>query len=58
MAAYFRPKTIDFPEHNCRVKINLWDTAGQERFASLTRQYVQAAAGVILVYDTTDANSI
>jgi len=55
MAAYFRPKTIDFPEQGCKVKINLWDTAGQERFASLTRQYVQAAAGVILVYDITDA---
>jgi len=55
MAAYFRPKTIDCPQYGCRVKINLWDTAGQERFASLTRQYVQAAAGVILVYDITDA---
>ena len=32
MAAYFRPKTIEFPEKNCRLKINLWDTAGQERF--------------------------
>mmetsp|Transcript_42350 Transcript_42350/g.55823 ORF Transcript_42350/g.55823 Transcript_42350/m.55823 type:complete len:92 (+) Transcript_42350:157-432(+) len=58
MAAYFRPKTIDCPQYGCRVKINLWDTAGQERFASLTRQYVQAAAGVILVYDITDAQSI
>lgn len=58
MAAYFRPKTIDFPDKNCKVKINLWDTAGQERFASLTRQYVQAAAGVMLIYDITDAGSM
>ena len=58
MAAYFRPKTIEFPEFNCKVKINLWDTAGQERFASLTRQYVQAADGVMLVYDITDSQSL
>lgn len=40
MAAYFRNKTIEFPEFNCKVKINLWDTAGQERFQSLTKQYI------------------
>ena len=28
MAAYFRNKTMDFPQYNCKVKINLWDTAG------------------------------
>lgn len=32
MAAYFRPKVIEFPEESVKVKINLWDTAGQERF--------------------------
>ena len=37
MAAYFRPKMIEFPEENVKVRINLWDTAGQERFQSLTR---------------------
>ena len=58
MAAYFRPKLIEYPEFNCKVKINLWDTAGQERFASLTRQYVQQAAGVILVCDLTDSQSM
>lgn len=58
MAAYFRPKTIEVPEFNCRVKINLWDTAGQERFQSLTRQYTQQAEGVILVYDMTDSASL
>ena len=50
MAAYFRPKLIEIPEENTKVKINLWDTAGQERFQSLTRQYIQSASGVILVY--------
>lgn len=58
MAAYFRPKTIEYPEHNIKIKINLWDTAGQERFQSLTRQYIQSAAGVILVYDITDRASV
>lgn len=40
MAAYFRPKTIEYPEYGIKIKINLWDTAGQERFQSLTRQYI------------------
>ena len=52
----FKSKTITINDSN--VTLQMWDTAGQERFASLTRQYVQAAAGVILGYDTTDANSI
>lgn len=58
MAAYFRPKTVEFPEEGVKVKINLWDTAGQERFQSLTRQYIQSASGVILVYDMTDESSL
>ena len=58
MAAYFRPKTIEYPEHGVKIKINLWDTAGQERFQALTRQYITSAAGVILVYDITDAASV
>ena len=58
MAAYFRPKTIEFPDKGCKVKINLWDTAGQERFQALTRQYIQSATAVILVYDITDGQSL
>lgn len=58
MAAYFRPKVIEFPDFSCKTKINLWDTAGQERFKSLTRQYIMGAEGVILVYDTTDSESL
>ena len=40
MAAYFGNKSIEYPEFNYKLKINLWDTAGQERFQSLTRQYI------------------
>ena len=58
MAAYFRPKTVEFPEKNCRLKINLWDTAGQERFQSLTKQYIQGSQGILLVYDLTDLDSL
>ena len=58
MAAYFRPKLIEVPEERVKVKINLWDTAGQERFQSLTRQYIQSASGVILIYDVTDDTSL
>ena len=37
MAAYWRPKIIDYPDEDVRLKLNLWDTAGQESFQSLTK---------------------
>ena len=57
MAAVYGPKTIEVPEFNCKVKINLWDTAGQERFHALGPIYYRDAEGALLVYDTTDADS-
>ena len=38
--------------------MNLWDTAGQERFLSLTKSYVEEAAAVLLVYDSTFKESL
>ena len=35
----------------------LWDTAGSEAFKSLTRNYYKPAAGIILVFDVTDAKT-
>lgn len=58
MAAVFRPKTIEYPEQKVKLKINLWDTAGQERFQALTKQYMQQAEGIIIVYDLTDRSSL
>ena len=40
-----------------RVKLQLWDTAGQERFQTITANYYRGAEGVILVYDSTSAQS-
>ena len=51
----FRIKTIDIRGE--RIKLQIWDTAGQERFHSITRSYYRGAAGILLVYDITDAKS-
>ena len=40
-----------------RVKLQLWDTAGQERFQTITANYYKSAEGVILVYDSTQAQT-
>lgn len=41
-------KTADF---------HIWDTAGQEKYRALARLYYRNAAGALIVYDITDANS-
>ncbi len=40
-----------------RVKLQLWDTAGQERFQTITANYYKGAEGVILVYDSSQAQT-
>ena len=42
---------------NEEVLLQIWDTAGQERFQTLTSTYFNKAQGIILVYDTTDAQT-
>ena len=43
--------------HDKRVKMQLWDTAGQERFQTITANYYKGAEGVLLVYDSTQAQT-
>ena len=38
-------------------EISLFDTAGQEKFRSLTKNYINGADGIILVYDITKKSS-
>ena len=39
------------------VDLSIWDTAGQERFHALGPIYYRNAAGAVLVYDITDADT-
>mmetsp|Transcript_37237 Transcript_37237/g.75992 ORF Transcript_37237/g.75992 Transcript_37237/m.75992 type:complete len:205 (-) Transcript_37237:185-799(-) len=53
---------IDFKIKNVnidgkRVKLQIWDTAGQERFKTITTSYFRGAQGILLVYDTTEAET-
>eukprot|EP00727_Mastigamoeba_balamuthi_P002020 m51a1_g11815 putative ras-related protein rab-23 (229) ;mRNA; r:391834-392837 len=40
------------------VKMMLWDTAGQEEFDGITKNYYKGAAGAVLAFSTTDADSL
>lgn len=49
--------SIGYGSRTKRIKLQLWDTAGVERFRSVSRSYYRGAAGAILVYDISSANS-
>lgn len=40
-----------------QLKLHIWDTGGQERFRAMAPLYYRDAAGAVVVYDCTDANS-
>ena len=50
----FREKTIELPEENRKISLQIWDTAGQERYRSLSTSFYRDAMGFILVFDTTN----
>jgi len=51
----FKIQTIDLDGKV--VKLQIWDTAGQERFRTITSSYYRGAHGIIIVYDTTEAET-
>lgn len=53
----FKFKTIQ-ANQDTKVKIQVWDTAGAERFRHITAAYYRGAHGIVIVYDTTDAESL
>ena len=40
------------------VRLQLWDTAGQERFRSLIPSYIRDSTVAVIVYDTTNRQSL
>ncbi|KAL5277418.1 RAB18 family protein [Megaselia abdita] len=52
----FKTKVVDIDDG--KVKLAIWDTAGQERFRTLTPSFYRDAQGAILVYDTSNKNTL
>lgn len=60
------PETVGiaFAVVNCEIgkdtyfRAQIWDTAGQERFRSVLPTYARGVAGVILMYDVTNKESL
>jgi len=43
---------------NSKLDLQIWDTAGQERYRSLTPMYIRNSDFIILVYDSTNNNTL
>ena len=54
-ANMYNKKKVDI--EGVKVDLSIWDTAGQERFHALGPIYYRNAAGAVLVYDITDADT-
>ncbi|ELP94051.1 GTP-binding protein YPTM2, putative [Entamoeba invadens IP1] len=52
----YRSKKISYKGET--VTLQLWDTAGQERFRNITTSYYRGSQGVLIVYDTTNFDSL
>ena len=52
----YKTKLLDLGDGN-KIKFQIWDTSGHERFLSITKTYIKAANGFILIYDITNEES-
>ena len=55
--ASYVSKTIEIPELNQELALDIWDTAGQEKYRAITKFFFQNAKMVILVYEITRRES-
>ena len=53
----FCTKTINYPEYNKTINLDIWDTAGQEMYRSISKLFYKKAAVGVLVYDITNLKS-
>jgi len=51
----FKIKTLSISGKT--VKLQIWDTAGQEKFRNITTSYYRGAHGIVVVFDTTNADT-
>ena len=55
--ASYAQKTIEIPELNQSITLDIWDTAGQEKYRALTKFFFKGAKMAVLVYDITRRES-
>ncbi|MFW9830112.1 MAG: Rab family GTPase [Candidatus Thorarchaeota archaeon] len=53
----FRRKKIKIKE-KLSIELNIWDFGGEEKYRILFPAYVNGASAALLLYDTTDKNSL
>jgi Ras-related protein Rab-6A len=53
----FKRKEIKIKE-NLSIELNIWDFGGEEKYRILFPAYVNGAAAALLLYDTTNKNSL
>ena len=53
----FKRKEIKIKE-SLSIELNIWDFGGEEKYRILFPAYVNGAAAALLLYDTTDKNSL
>lgn len=56
VGAAFLTKSLQIKSNT--VKLEIWDTAGQERYRSLAPMYYRGALGAVVVFDTTNKDSL